>query len=394
MKYAAAELKNIIDRFLEVSSISSLTVEDKLDPVFREVEQERIRRNFVNIIPSSLMLLIIEMLGVFYNLVTGTTRKYQLIYQISFIVFFIFTVIILKYIDTLLKNNSAGDKKKEYICYIYWVIYTLSALCFSVFEVLDSGTLIHFSVLIFFLTLWPVLEPHILIAYYSFIIIVQTGIMYVNSLHYLCFVLCYIFTVIGIILSFIKYTLFMSRHIDIKKFERMSELDPLTNILNRRGMKRSVDGIWSYCESHSIPITIAMLDIDFFKMYNDKFGHSKGDECIQEIANCIKKNFPRKTDITCRFGGEEFIIIVAGEPEEKALLHFKKLQNEIESLKMESGCPDFNKYVTVSCGVFSSYIENGLSFDDSVLKADEELYNAKKNGRKCISCNSEIYNRD
>ena len=108
------------------------------------------------------------------------------------------------------------------------------------------------------------------------------------------------------------------------------------------------------------------------------------------IAECIKQTFSRRTDITCRFGGEEFIIIVAGESEEKALEQLKSLKREIENLKIKSGCPEFNENITVSMGVHSVDIDSTTMFRDAVLGVDTQLYNAKEHGRNCISRKNEI----
>lgn len=394
MLYVSKELRSMILRFLNMLKISSVSAEDKLDSVYREVESERVHKNFVNIIPSSLLLLVVEICGIIYNVFVGSTIKFQIIYIIAFVAFLLCSISILLYINKVLAKNEITDKKKEVICYLYWIVFTLSAVCFSVFEMMDSGTTNHFFICILALTLWPVLEPTLMIPYYCVAIAIETVTIYFSTGQYFSYVFCYLITIIGIVSSYIKYSEYMTRCIESKRLERMAEIDPLTMLMNRRGMQRSVDGIWAYCRSHDIPITIAMLDIDYFKMYNDKFGHSCGDECLKRISLCIKESFSRRTDITCRFGGEEFIIVLAGENEEKSLMSFVNLQNKIEQLEIKSGHPDFNKNVTVSIGVCSKVPDDTLQFKDMVLEADTELYNAKQNGRNCLSFSGELYNNE
>lgn len=394
MQYVSKELRNVLFSFLNMLKISSATAEDKLDPIYREVEAGRIHSNYISIIPSSLVLLVVEICGIIYNVVCGSSIKYQIIYIVAFIIFLINTLIMLFFINKELGENNISDKKKEAICYIYWVIYTLSAMSFSVFEGIDTGSINHFFVFVFAITLWPTLEPALTLPYYFFSIAVQTALLYMTGAQYTTYVLCFIFTAIGIIASYIKYSAYMTKCIDSKRLARMAEVDPLTGLLNRRGMQHSVDGIWDYCKSHQIPVTVAMLDIDYFKLYNDKFGHSSGDECLKRISSCIRSCFSRRTDITSRYGGEEFIIILAGENEQQSVMSFVNLQNKIEQLHLEAGNQQFNKYVTVSMGVYSTIIDDGVTFKQMVLSADAELYNAKENGRKCLSFRGELYNKE
>ncbi len=392
MQYVYKELKEIIQRFKDTTKIASASVENKLDPIFREAESGRIKKNFVNIIPSAILLLLAELFGIVCTIIVGTGFQFQVYFVTVFSIFLMCSVAILHYMDRLLRDDTViGDRKKEYICYAYWVLYTFCALSFSIFEMKDTGSINHYFMYIFAITLFPIFEPHVMIGYYAFAIIMQTAALYRTDAAYTTYLLCYIITVAGIVLAFVKYSVYMTREIETKRYERMSEIDPLTGLMNRRGMQRSLEGIWHYCLTHNIPITIAMLDIDYFKKYNDKFGHAQGDECLKNVAHCIKDNFPRKTDITCRFGGEEFIVVIAGNSEEKALLSFKTLQNSIEELKIESGCPEFNKYVTVSMGVYHLKLDSKTSFTDAILTVDSELYNAKEKGRNCLSCNGEIY---
>lgn len=392
MQYVEQELRATIERFKSTTKIASASIEDKLDPIFREVESGRIKKNFVNIIPSALLLLIAELFAIVCNVFEGVEYRYQIYFITVFSVFLMCSVALLRYIDKLLQDDtSVGDRKKEYICYFFWVIYTINALGFSAFELRGNGSINHFFMFVFAITLFPVFEPHVSILYYVFAIATQTIALFRNNAPYTTYLLCYIITVGGIVLAFTKYSVYMTREIETKKYERMSEIDPMTGLLNRRGMQRSLEGIWHYCSTHNIPIAIAMLDIDYFKKYNDKFGHAQGDECIKNVAYSIKEHFPRKTDITCRFGGEEFLVVIAGHSEEKALLSFQTLQSSIEELGMESGNPEFNKNVTVSMGVYSLKIDEKTSFTDAILKVDMELYNAKNNGRNCLSCGGEIY---
>ncbi len=390
MKYVNRELKAVMKRFFNILKISSVGMDVKLDSVYREVESQRIKMSFVNIIPFSLIVMLFEISSSVYNIITVSDPYCKLAIGISCLVFLLFNAFTFVFFEKTLPDGNASDKTKEYFTYLYWGAYTVCASLISGFETVGSGSISHFFLTVFSLTLFAMLEPKPMLIYYLLITAAQTAVLTVSKSTYNVFVFCFVTALIGLVLSYVKYCIYMNRAIESKRFERISEIDPLTGLLNRRGMQRSVDGIWNYCKTHSIPIAFAMLDIDYFKRYNDMYGHAQGDECLREIAGCIKRCFPRRTDITCRFGGEEFIIIIAGEPEEKVLEYFKNLRCSVEGLEISSGCPDFNENVTVSIGVYYADTGASIMFRDAVTEVDAQLYNAKEHGRNCISFENEI----
>lgn len=389
MKYVRDELKTIVNRYIEMLRISRPTAESKLDPVHREAESHRIKSGFSNLVLFALITLAVEGLNVIYNLFTEETLYCKIAMAVCYVVFLLFNVYAFLFMEHSLKDTHASDKKKELFTYGYWAVFTIVSSCIGFFETLSSGDVAHFFITVITLTVFVVAHPKIMNAYYFVSFFFESVALVLTKEPYDVFLICALTFVLCIAITFIKYSLYMSTWIKIKQFERIAEIDPLTNLLNRRGMQRSVDGIWDYCKTHSIPITLAMLDIDYFKKYNDKYGHAEGDECLKKIAACIRKHFSRRTDITCRFGGEEFIIIVAGDEPEKVLEYLKQFRKSIEELEIKSGCPEFSEYVTVSMGVYSTVIADGETFRDAVLNVDFELYRAKDKGRNCISYSCE-----
>ncbi|MEG0546254.1 MAG: GGDEF domain-containing protein [Oscillospiraceae bacterium] len=393
MIYVSRELRAFILNLINMLKISSATMEDRLDPIYREVECDRINMNYTRIIPSSLLLLVVEVCGIIYNVMMGSTVGYQIIYVVSFVLFSIISFGILAYMNYTLKGDAISDKAKEAVFIIYWIVYTLSAMAFGIFETLDTGTTNHFIVFIIAFTFWPMFTPILTIPYYLSAFFVEFSFLLYVKAPYITIILCLGLTIVGILTSYVKFSSYMSIQISQKKLEQLAEVDPLTGLSNRRGMRRSVDVIWNYCKGHKIPITLAILDIDFFKMYNDTYGHANGDECLKIIGGCIKESFSRRTDITARFGGEEFVVILSGETSKQAIMSLVNLQNKIEGMGIKSGNQEFNEYVTVSAGVYSAEITEQLTFNDVLTHADSELYNAKAKGRKCLSFNGEIYNK-
>lgn len=392
MIYVSKELRNFLLAFFNTLKILSASFEDKLDPVYREVDKDRINANYIRIIPASIILMLIEVCSLIYNTFTEPENVFKYIYIISFAVFFVFSIGILAFINHTLATGGITDKEKKIVFILFWVIYTISDLSFCVFETLDAGTTNHYLIFILTFTLWTVFIPAVTLPFYFTAVLVESAALILGNAPYITYVFCFITTSAGLVASYVKYSSYMSNNLIKKQLEQMAEVDPMTGLLNRRGMNRSVETIWDYCRTHDIPVTVAMIDIDFFKMYNDTYGHSQGDECIKAIAGCIKCCFGRRTDITVRYGGEEFVVVVSGESDKQVVMTLIKLQNMIKGMNIKSGNFEFNDYVTVSIGAYYTYIDQNLDFKSMIKLADEELYNAKKNGRKCLSFKGELYN--
>ncbi|MCM1307135.1 MAG: GGDEF domain-containing protein [Butyrivibrio sp.] len=172
-----------------------------------------------------------------------------------------------------------------------------------------------------------------------------------------------------------------------------SEKDPLTGLMNRRGLDKNAAVLWPYCSRTSTPVGIIEIDIDFFKKYNDRFGHPAGDRCLKLIAKSIKQSARRSSDITARTGGEEFLIFVQGMSEEEIIDFAMKIRGGINDLKIPHAYAGVSNYVTVSMGT-ACCVPNALnSFDELYEEADRALYTAKQNGRNCVVSGNRIYGR-
>ena len=133
-----------------------------------------------------------------------------------------------------------------------------------------------------------------------------------------------------------------------------------------------------------------LFDIDFFKDYNDTYGHYEGDVVLQKIACCIKSCFERDTDIICRVGGEEFLIFLSNVKEEDVLKLIFEVRKQMEALKIKAGNPNVSQYLTFSIGMASSFPRGNDNPKDLFVTADKALYIAKANGRNCVVYNNKI----
>ena len=147
--------------------------------------------------------------------------------------------------------------------------------------------------------------------------------------------------------------------------KRIAMTDPLTGALNRRGMEKSLERELSRCKRKSAPVTILMFDVDHFKEINDTYGHIKGDEVLKELADVLKKNV-RKADIICRYGGDEFAVIMPEAGPEKAEFVKSRIQAH---LAIENDRREFP--FGVSIGIHSGEPDTLADIFDS---ADKALY--------------------
>ncbi len=168
------------------------------------------------------------------------------------------------------------------------------------------------------------------------------------------------------------------------KLERDSNTDGLTNLFNRRYFDHHFDDIWRICLRNDYPLCIIMMDIDFFKKYNDFYGHQKGDDALKAVSNSLKHLTRRANETLARYGGEEFVLVVESISldETKALL--KRITEGIIQLGIEHEPSEVSSVLTISCG--ACYIQH-IDIDmkdkkEMALKiADEALYEAKESGR-------------
>ena len=162
-------------------------------------------------------------------------------------------------------------------------------------------------------------------------------------------------------------------------------VDELTQIANRRHFDSCLRAEWKQMARDGSPISLIMCDIDFFKIYNDTYGHQAGDDCLRAVAQTIRKSLQRPTDVAARYGGEEFAVILPQTDAASALLVAEHIRVKVKNLKIFfkpqrfDGLP--NSVVTISLGIAS--VVPGQENDAAmlVLAADEALYDSKRQGR-------------
>ncbi len=168
------------------------------------------------------------------------------------------------------------------------------------------------------------------------------------------------------------------------ELNRLATIDSLTNVANRREFDTFLKREWLIARRKKKSITLLMCDLDFFKGYNDTYGHQKGDDCLWKVAQTLKKNARRAGDLVARYGGEEFSVILIDIDPVKGEEIAEKMCRSINALKINNTASDINKYVSISIGV-SSIIPTGSTTAKTLIQnADKALYEAKNKGRDQI----------
>lgn len=179
-----------------------------------------------------------------------------------------------------------------------------------------------------------------------------------------------------------------------KKLENVSYTDSLTSLHNRRYFNFIYDRELKRARRAKNYITFMMLDIDFFKQYNDFYGHIEGDVALQAIANVLKESLRRPSDFVFRIGGEEFAVLLVDTDE----LNSARLANDIckavEASQIEHQKSDISDYVTVSIGVVCCIADEALDDEVLISRADKMLYNAKHSGRNCYLITTNLIEKD
>lgn len=170
--------------------------------------------------------------------------------------------------------------------------------------------------------------------------------------------------------------------------DKLAGIDHLTGLLNRRGLKTRLDEELQRSKRSGNPLSVLLLDVDYFKQFNDRYGHAAGDECLIKVARCLRK-LTRAEDIVARYGGEEFLIVLINADVQEARTVAEKLRLAISELQPVTG----GEKISVTIGTASMQASDPLvtlpSAEELIRRADEALYRGKEAGRNRVEqCDS------
>ena len=163
--------------------------------------------------------------------------------------------------------------------------------------------------------------------------------------------------------------------------EKLSMYDGLTNIRNRRFFDETFEKTFNEIKRDKKSLAVLMIDIDFFKPYNDNYGHGQGDETLRKVAKALEKTIKRPSDFVARYGGEEFVILLKDINKDGVEAVANNLLNAVRELKITHEFSKIENYVTVSIGASFYNSSSDITKLELLLKADETLYSVKNSGR-------------
>lgn len=166
-----------------------------------------------------------------------------------------------------------------------------------------------------------------------------------------------------------------------EELQRFAFLDGLTQIYNRAAFNEHLHSQWVTHLRHGRPLSLILCDVDFFKKYNDFYGHLKGDDCLKRMAQALSRSVRNRGDTVARYGGEEFVIILPETDEAGAMLVAERLHQEVHRLEIPHEQSEISPCITVSTGVATVVPQVGVSPESLIHLADQCLYQAKQAGR-------------
>ncbi|WP_426452651.1 diguanylate cyclase [Paenibacillus sp. S-38] len=181
--------------------------------------------------------------------------------------------------------------------------------------------------------------------------------------------------------------------IDSNQFlQLLSARDGLTGIANRRCYDEAVEREWKQLAESSRPISLILLDIDYFKRYNDRYGHQAGDACLREVAEILQRSVG-PGDLAARYGGEEFVVLLPDQEEEEAVRTAERFRLALAQRSIAHELSEISGMVTVSIGIASAVASDAGNPGGLLQEADQALYEAKRRGRNEICSYREIHAR-
>src|SRR6202012_542434 len=166
--------------------------------------------------------------------------------------------------------------------------------------------------------------------------------------------------------------------------------DGLTGLANRRSFDQTLVAEWARAERTKKPLSLALVDVDHFKLYNDLHGHQKGDECLRAVASILGETTLRPADLSARYGGEEFAVVMPETDQKAAVKVAERLRSTLTKLQLNHGAAGAGAWVTVSIGLATRVPDETVQADWLLTKADEALYAAKHAGPNRVVCADHI----
>lgn len=172
-----------------------------------------------------------------------------------------------------------------------------------------------------------------------------------------------------------------------KELEELSFKDGLTGVANRRMYESIINVEWTNAQRNHQPLSVVLLDIDYFKQYNDHYGHLGGDDCLKRVGQALSQAATRSRDFVARFGGEEFVLVLPETDRAAALVVAERCRQVVQDLHIEHALSGVGPHLTISLGVGTLIPTAHSQPSTFIAEVDKLLYKAKQNGRNRVEQN-------
>ena len=397
-----------MDRFKLLDLMFYKTVPQKYQNEFK-VESinlilERGRAAAITILCFEIFLLLLMLVTKKENIFYSTNSYYASMYVVMIIVASSFLLIYRKIADI---NFSVKYKRRIIVGYISFILYWSAAM--SILDQMTYGQILVYIIAIIAIAEFTCLEPGVLLPMFlscQIIFVVALPIFQESTKEvYGNIVNSTIFVLLSLVIARMLYKSRVENFLNRKTIEennetlneinqklqqanetleKLSITDSLSDLNNRRKFDEAIVLEWNRCKRHKVELSIIFIDIDYFKSYNDNYGHQSGDLCIKRIAKILKGSSRRASDFAARYGGEEFVVVLSHIGAEEAYEEAERIRKDSENLKIVHEYSKISKYVTVSLGVYTCIPKMDSSVEEFIGKADKALYMAKKNNRNQV----------
>ena len=208
-------------------------------------------------------------------------------------------------------------------------------------------------------------------------ILVPTGILFSSS--YSLFLFGWWLPTIAPLLASILSAITVAGYYNQSQ-KNLAFTDGMTQIANRRFFDRYLEQQWGLSEKQNKNISLILCDVDFFKVYNDTYGHQAGDECLKKVAKAIRESV-RANDLPARYGGEEFVVVLPDTEPTEALFVADRIRLRLKEMQIPHENSKASSCVSISCGIASRKTNKAMTYKELIETADRALYQAKKQGR-------------
>ncbi len=271
---------------------------------------------------------------------------------------------------------------EESLRYVNW--FVLGALCLLLYGMYDSNERLRQDVwmMVFPLTFAPIVAARERLVWVAAGAVSLAAVVTLRP-DPLLPISCFISVVAYLVSSFVILMLVRHNEQNILRLSHLSVTDPLTNVYNRGYLKEVLLSEINRCRRSGQPLTVIMLDIDYFKMFNDNYGHLYGDSVLEQVAEALKQNAQRAGDYVFRYGGEEFCILTSGLTRGEARQFAEKMRLSVCTLNIENRLSP-HRHLTASAGFWCVPDLSEITPSGLLVNADNALYRAKAKGRNAV----------